>query len=54
MSRKAVECESCGSEYTLVYDADDLLEEPTYCPFCGELSNNDDEVDYDTGEAWDE
>jgi DNA replicative helicase MCM subunit Mcm2 (Cdc46/Mcm family) len=53
MSRKAVECENCGSEYTLVYDSDDLVDDPTYCPFCGELAKQD-ESELDIGEAWDE
>lgn len=54
MSRKAVECENCGTEYTIVYDAEDASDEPIHCPFCGEIANADDlEEDLDMGE-WDE
>lgn len=55
MSRKAVECHSCGAEYTIIYDPEDMESDPKICPFCGEASSLDDaeEDDIDLGE-WDE
>ena len=37
MSKKAEEflCDSCGAEYTVTYDAEEILEDPIHCPFCG-------------------
>lgn len=54
MSRKAVECENCGTEYTVVYDADDSTDDPIHCPFCGEIARQEDcEDDIDLEEDWD-
>jgi ribosomal protein S27E len=51
MSRKAIECENCGSEYTIVYDAEELADDPIHCPFCGEVASPDeDDVEVDTGD----
>jgi rRNA maturation endonuclease Nob1 len=38
MSKTAEEfqCDGCGAEYTITYDASDILEDADYCPFCGE------------------
>lgn len=28
-------CDNCGAEYVLIFDNEDILEEPIFCPFCG-------------------
>ena len=38
MIRKTLEdftCDSCGAEYTVTYVEEDIMEEPGFCPFCG-------------------
>lgn len=35
MTKKTLECSSCGVEATIEYDYDQIAEEPMYCPFCG-------------------
>ena len=38
MSRKNIDdftCDSCGAEYTVTYVEEDIMEEPGFCPFCG-------------------
>lgn len=45
-------CESCGAEYTVTYDSDNITDEIIYCPFCGsELDSYTDgeqgELDFD-------
>lgn len=50
MSRKTLEeflCNSCGAEYTIAYVEEDILQEPSHCPFCGnELDNYDIEKEF--------
>lgn len=49
MSKKADDflCDSCGAEYTLTYDVEEVLDEAIYCPFCGsELDTYDIEEEF--------
>ena len=50
MSKKVAEefiCDSCGAEYTITYDGDDILEDANFCPFCGnELDTYDIDEEY--------
>ena len=45
---KALECQSCGSQYRITYDPDEVQLDyptvyPTLCPFCGsEVTDEDD------------
>jgi len=55
MTRRAFECVECGTEYTVVYDADESLTTPAHCPFCGEIASNEDKGrDDEDEEYWDE
>jgi len=33
--KKTFECQSCACEATIEYNYDEVGEEPTFCPFCG-------------------
>ena len=50
MSRKTLEefvCDGCGAEYSVTFIEEDILEEPTFCPFCGnELDSYDIDEEY--------
>ena len=49
MSKKADDflCDSCGAEYTLMYDVEEVLDGAIYCPFCGrELDTYDIEEEF--------
>ncbi len=48
MTKKHMECTTCGADATIDYDMDQINEEPNYCPFCGSsyISN---ELDEDLG-----
>ena len=38
MNKKNIDdftCDSCGAEYTVTYVEEDIMEEPGFCPFCG-------------------
>lgn len=44
------QCDDCQVEYSLDYDDMVLEEEPTFCPFCGDINITpieDDEEDYE-------
>lgn len=28
-------CDDCGSEYSVQYDEEEMLDGPEFCPFCG-------------------
>lgn len=45
MTKKHMECTTCGADTTIDYDEDQISEEPNYCPFCGSsyISNELDE-----------
>lgn len=30
-------CDNCDSEFYLKYDSEQVEDDPSYCPFCGEL-----------------
>lgn len=46
-----VECESCGTEFRVVSDSDELL---AYCPFCGaDVENEVEEDDYEEDQDYD-
>jgi hypothetical protein len=36
MTKKTLECKNCAVECTITYDYDEVGEDPTLCPFCGE------------------
>ncbi len=44
MTKKLIECITCGAEATIDYDEDQINEDPNYCPFCGS-SYIEDELD---------
>ena len=47
---KKIDCTNCESEYFLKYYLEKVMNEPQYCPFCGEEieeSYEDDEEEYD-------
>ena len=50
MSRKTVEeflCDGCGAEYTVTYVEEDIMEDVSFCPFCGnELDTYDIDEEY--------
>lgn len=46
MTKKLMECITCGAEATIDYDEDQINEDPNYCPFCGS-SYIEDELDDD-------
>lgn len=58
MSRKTAEeflCDSCGAEYTITYDNEEVLDEAIYCPFCGsELDSYDMEEEFEQELNFDE
>ena len=41
------ECQECGAEFNVQHEE---INDPEYCPFCGEKLSYDEEVDED----WDE
>jgi len=41
-------CESCGSDYVLRYDSEEVDYEPISCPFCSE------EVSTESGVRWED
>lgn len=49
MGRRSTEyfCDSCHSEYMIIYDEDDLLDNPSYCPFCCAAVDDDDDDDFE-------
>lgn len=30
-------CDACGSEFTIRYDENQCEDDPHFCPFCGEM-----------------
>ena len=30
-------CDNCDSEFTIKYDEDEVEDNPSFCPFCGEM-----------------
>jgi DNA-directed RNA polymerase subunit RPC12/RpoP len=34
--RKKFECAQCGAIYTIIYNEEELIEEPELCSFCGQ------------------
>ena len=45
-----LECNSCGAEYMITFDYDEVIEEAEHCPFCGSHIDDygsDENADYD-------
>lgn len=40
-------CSNCGAEYILIFDHDEITDEPTNCPFCSALTDESSEMDLD-------
>jgi hypothetical protein len=40
-------CDNCESEFTIKYDRERCEDDPSYCPFCGEMLIEFDTVDDD-------
>lgn len=43
-------CNSCGAEYMITFDYDEVIEEAEICPFCGSHIDDygsDENADYD-------
>lgn len=54
MKKEAISCENCGMDYTVVYDAEESVEDPLHCPFCGEIASPEDlDGELDIEEDWD-
>ena len=43
-----IECNSCGAEYMITFNEDEVIEDPVTCPFCG--SHVDDYASHDAPE----
>ena len=48
---KKLECQSCGSQYNITYDPDEVhldypTEHPLICPFCGEEVVDEDDPSF--------
>jgi len=43
-------CDECGSEFTLKYDEEQTEDSPHYCPFCGEMLIDTDDINEDEDE----
>ena len=50
MMHKIIVCASCEAEFTLRHDMDDDHYRIEYCPFCGEMLEDDEEYEYDIDE----
>jgi len=35
LKSKSFSCDECGSEYSIHYDEEEILNDPEFCPFCG-------------------
>lgn len=40
-------CDNCDSSFSIKYDADECDDDPSFCPFCGELMVEFEQVDDD-------
>ena len=43
-------CNSCGAEYMIIFDYDEVIDEPKNCPFCScyvDDYGSDENADYD-------
>lgn len=38
-------CNNCGAEYILIFDHDEITDEPTSCPFCSAPTEDSAEMD---------
>ena len=38
-------CSNCGAEYIIIYDHDEITDEPTNCPFCSAVTDDSAEMD---------
>lgn len=39
-------CHHCGSEYMITWNEDEQIEEPIFCPFCAQITRDED-LDFD-------
>jgi len=42
---KDFSCDNCGVEYMVTFDEDNVIDQPTYCPFCKAKSSDYDDID---------
>ena len=47
MTRKAKECDNCGADYTVIYDPEEVDQDPIHCPFCGDVASSEDQDNND-------
>lgn len=47
MSDEKIQCDNCGSAFSLVYDEDEVSYNPSRCPFCGDYyDTTSEELDF--------
>jgi hypothetical protein len=49
-----VSCDNCGSQYTLIYDTDNVSYDAEHCPFCADIVNIQEDEEWDDNEEDDE
>lgn len=47
-------CSSCEAEFTLRHDMDDDHYRVEYCPFCGEMLEDDEDYEYEINDEEEE
>jgi DNA-directed RNA polymerase subunit RPC12/RpoP len=40
---KEITCSNCGSNYSIIYDEEEVNYDPENCPFCGDVADAVDE-----------
>jgi len=40
-------CNECGTEYMVIYEDDYVVEQPMYCPFCSEKTDDFNDLNVD-------
>lgn len=40
-------CNECGTEYMIIYESDYIVEQPMYCPFCSERTDEYEDIELD-------
>jgi len=48
---KIIVCLVCEAEFTIKHDMDDNHYRAEFCPFCGEMLENDEDYEYDMDEV---
>jgi DNA replicative helicase MCM subunit Mcm2 (Cdc46/Mcm family) len=56
MTKKTYECKECSCEATIDFNYDEVGEEPTFCPFCGNtyIQEEIDKMEYPLDDAMDD